>query len=140
MTTRTGRYAALLDEDAHAATNYSHGDRIFDPKVRVFLARMSEDTRFNRMGLAKELQVTRQTVHSWIRKVRENQPISPRGRRPLYDGAPCITVRIAVPLPVAAMLIARHTRADEPRSTSLHAAIRREMEKRVAALEAAKAE
>jgi hypothetical protein len=140
LTTKSGRYAARLSEDAAAVAKYSHFESIADPKVHAFLNRMNEDPRFNRKALAEELQVTRQTLHSWVRKVRGNKPILPRGRRPLYGGGPFITVRVCVPVGVAQTLIARHTRADEPRSTSLNVAILREMERRAAALEAAKAD
>jgi transposase-like protein len=133
MTTKSGKYAAMLHEDADAAANYSHIDRITDPKVREFLQRMCESPRFNRKALAAELQVSRQTLHSWIRNVRGNTPIRPRGRRPLYDGEPCVTVRIEVPLPVATMLIARYTVG--MKKPTVGVAIVREMEARLNAQE-----
>jgi hypothetical protein len=133
MTTRNGKYAAMLHEDATAAADYSHGAKIANPKVHAFLVRMRENARFNRKSLAEELQVTRQTVHGWVRKVRANQPINPRGRRPLYDGAPTVAIRIEVPLPVAAMLIARYTVG--MKRPSVGAAVTRELEARLNAQE-----
>lgn len=66
-------------------------------KAKECLELLSADPTQSRQELAAKLMVTRQTIHYWIRKARNNEPIRYRGRPRKFGTRPSVPLTVRVP-------------------------------------------
>lgn len=85
-----------LDEYQYAASK--------NPKFMLFVQLLEANPQASWIELAQQLEVTRQTIHQWLRRIRDNQPVRPRGRRRKYERVPTVGLTVRVPGDLATLL------------------------------------